>query len=95
MTFLRKILDYWYVCRVPFGSGRGGGCYSKSKVVRDWFLVKAEEKYHCSKINLGVVSIPNEFVGKRIRFVVEVLPKDNNGLEHKYNKTNGEIQYEK
>lgn len=39
---------------------------------REWWLVKYANSY-CGAISAGTISVPEKYVGKRIRFRVEVL----------------------
>ena len=42
---------------------------------RDWWLVKYKDNCDCGQVCLDSISIPARFVGKKIRFKVEVVSK--------------------
>lgn len=57
-----------YICRRTHSSAKGG---LKSST-RNWWLIKYQNNSgNHGVINLGTVSIPKQFVGKRIRFKIE------------------------
>ena len=76
--FLRKAGENWYVCRNPQGSSNKCG-RREQKVYRNWFLIKWAGKKSKKQgrmsgiLDIGKITLPKEFVGKRIRLKVEVL----------------------
>ncbi len=42
-------------------------------IIRDWWLVKFGNVTSRGRVDLGVVSLPKEYVGKRIRFKIEIV----------------------
>ena len=67
MTIINK---EGFICRIiQVTSDRRRWIPSK----RDWWIVKFMPNKKGSEINLGQVSIPERFVGKKIRFKVEVV----------------------
>jgi hypothetical protein len=72
MTVMKYINGGRYCTRQPGGSathGRGKLC---KKIYRDWWLVKAS-KSGSGRVQLGTITFPQEFLGKRVRFKIEIL----------------------
>ena len=59
-----------YVTRLIPGAGRRGE--SRKHVFRNWYFVKWSDSFR-GQIRFGNVTIPKEFVGKRVRFKIEIL----------------------
>lgn len=78
MTFLKKSGDgNYYVCRRPGGStGQYGSRGVKGH--RNWFFVinQGGIKRKAGVIHVGYVSLPEEFVGKKVRLKVEVIEEE-------------------
>jgi len=55
----------WYLCRRSTKGKKNVNQY------REWFFVKDQKGL--GRITLGAVLLPKEFIGKKIRFVVEVI----------------------
>lgn len=62
MTFVRN----GYVARRSV-------CKAKESNSRNWWLVKASGKSNTGWACLGTVNLPKQYVGKKIRFKVEVI----------------------
>lgn len=60
-----------YICRKTTSSGRHDGDFFRA--YRDWWLVKYNGSSASGCINLHNVTIPKRFVGKRIRFKIELV----------------------
>ena len=77
MTFVRKSSNgSYYLARTPRGSSPKDRGRRGKKVYRDWWLIKHwknGDRTRASCINFGKVIIPNGFIGKKIRFKVEIL----------------------
>jgi len=59
----------WYICRRSTKGKKNINQY------REWFLVKPHSQY-LGRVELKLISFPNDFVGKRVRFVVEVIKRE-------------------
>lgn len=61
-----------YVCR-GVNSAKKIGCKGKGeKIYRNWWLVKAQSEVS-GVVQLGSITLPNQYVGKKIRFKIEVM----------------------
>lgn len=45
-------------------------------VFRNWWLVKTRGSTQTEQITLGKVSLPKEYMGKKVRFKVEIMDED-------------------
>jgi len=79
--FIKKDKDgEWYVCRRTSHGNQNkvGSVKHDTAVYRNWFLIK----YHVSKrsytgrLYVKNITIPQEFVGKKIRLKVEVIEEN-------------------
>lgn len=73
--FLRKNnKGDWYIARVPPGAASNRGRHA-SKCYRDWFFVKeGSSNSKGGYLSLSrTLSLPTEFIGKKIKFKVEVI----------------------
>ena len=66
MAFIRK----GYLARYQGGHPRKGN--SVIRPCRDWWLVK-HRLVDTGQINVNRITLPKEYVGKRVRFKVEVI----------------------
>ena len=62
----------YYLCRTTFGLKKTSGNKNAKKSYRNWFLIKHSSRY-VGILDAGVIRIPQELVGKRIRLRVEVI----------------------
>ena len=67
--FIRENGGKYYVCRRTCGAG-GLGSRGR-KAYRDWFLIKYHG--HGVSLNIGNISIPKKFLGKKIRLTIELV----------------------
>ena len=74
MTFIKNT----YLTRKPVGAQSNNGKQNtKQKVWRNWWLVKYQtNNKNIGTIHLGTITIPEEYVGKRVRFKIEVIEDD-------------------
>jgi len=61
----------WYVARVR--NGNIGGHNRKIKYYRNWYLVKFNSSLKSGVVKIGGVYFPGSFIGKRIRFKIEIV----------------------
>lgn len=53
------------------------GRYKKNEITRDWWLVKAKQcEGYSGSIQLSQIDFPKQFIGKKVRFIVEVIDYD-------------------
>jgi len=64
---MAKVNNFGYVER---GDGRR---ITKGSIVRNWWLVKIHCSSDTGRITLGAVCFPKEYMGKRVRFKIEIL----------------------
>lgn len=62
-----------YLERTTHGGKRNG---NGKGTVRNWWLLKLNNKTGSSSLNIGSIHYPSHWVGKRIRLKVEVLEDD-------------------
>lgn len=70
MAFVKKFNDgKYYLCRSKhFNKGR----MKAGAIFYDWFFIKNSSEKKSSCIIIKSISLPEELVGKKIRFVVEI-----------------------
>ena len=52
--------------------GKGDGRNSGITIYRNWFLIKYNSK-KTGYVNIGFMTLPEEYIGKRVRFKIEVI----------------------
>ena len=61
----------WYVARVR--NGNRGGDNRKRKHYRNWYMVKFNSSLKSGVVEIGGVYFPKPFIGKRVRFKIEIV----------------------
>jgi len=69
-----RINERGYLERVTSGNGTG------TTVYRNWWFVRQSSEKTCS-VNLNNVKIPIKYLGKRVRFKMELVDDKESGAE--------------
>ena len=69
---VRKLANgkYYVVRSNQVGSAPNGRNFNKS--YRDWWLIKSGTGCHSGRVPIGAIIFPKEWIGKKVRLVVEV-----------------------
>lgn len=67
MTFIRNN----YVVRKRLGAQSGHR--TDEKIISNWWLVKHHGDRNSGHVQLGNINIPSEYVGKKVRFKIEIM----------------------
>ena len=72
MAFVKKFSDgEYYLCRYPMGSSNKCGIREQKKY-RNWYLIKSNKGAGFLGVT-GIVTLPKEFIGKKVRLKVEIM----------------------